>query len=327
MAYELLGKNTTVNLAQADPVQCCLKGKSGTNSMFTCPDNPIRRDIGFCKDFLSQRCAKNWDGYCTLFLQEQGEGDINGQKVDEFLRAALEARFCRLDTTNPNSKCWTRCEMFNPVSPYSTMICKTQGDSAVRSNSDLYNLNTNFPWENKLDTVAPIKIEKCPKVCDVITTEITDSDFILNECLDRGIASDVLMNIAQNIVSNNIKCTNSRMNNFINRYIISIKNPNPDTARLVNTNLLTTSNVRTPNVNTVLPKGKSLSFNPDAGDSFMYQPKVANTRLVNSSPKLQKESFQLPKSKSKRCKRPIIPIALLIMLGVSLYMYSTSREM
>ena len=326
MAYELLGKNTVINLAQADPVQCCLKGKAGTNSMFTCPDNPIRRDIGFCKDFLSQRCAKNWDGYCTLFLQEQADGYVNGQKVAEFLSAALEARFCRLDTTDPNTKCWTRCEMFNPVSPYSTMICKTQGDSVVRSNSDLYNLNTNFPWENKLDTVAPIKIQKCPKVCDTIATEITDDDFILNECLDRGIALETLMNIAQNIVSKGVKCTNTRMNNFIQRYIISIGYPNPDTAKLESTNVLTTSNVRMPNVDPMLPKNKSLSFNPEATDNFMYQPKVSNTMLSKGVPVKQKEGFALSKKNKKKCKGPVIPIVLLLLLGICLYLYYTSNK-
>jgi len=222
--YQFNGEGSVVSLREADPVQCCLSGESGIFSMETCAGNPLRTQVGLCPLFMSERCARNWDGYCDIYLKEQSQNDPNGKKVMEFLKDTLSHKFCRtLDV--PGSYCYTRCETFNPTSPNSAQICRTVGDVVYRPSNKQYNLDTNFNWSGKLNTAEPIKFTGCKKTCDVFPAQgITDDDRVVNECLDRGIGMDIISNLAQNLVASKTPVANKRLKQYIDYYVIGSTN-------------------------------------------------------------------------------------------------------
>ena len=230
--------------SQADPVQCCLKGQ-----MFACPSNPVRRDIELCPLFMGQRCARQWDGYCELYLGERDDENVHGVYSNEFLRNAFEEMFCQL-TASPDSMCYKRCEMFDPVSGTSpsAMVCKTFGDVPYRESYMQYSQDGAFNQSGLLSTASPIKITSCPKQCNIYTN-LTDSNRLLNIVLDRGACPDLVMNLAQNIVSNKIAYSNRSLADFIRRYVIkSGYELTPGFSSIGDSNLLTVDNIRTPAV-------------------------------------------------------------------------------
>jgi len=221
--YQPFSTNDTISLREADPVQCCLTGKSGIFNAETCPENPLRRDIWLCPAFMAQRCASNWDGYCDIYLQEKIGEDATGKAARQFVHDVADERFCKVDNSVPGSTCYSRCEMFNPTAPNSAQVCKLEGDIVYRDSTDLWNLDTNFSWSGKLNTASPIKITACKKKCDTFTAEtLTDSDRVINECLDSGACQEIMQNLAQNIVSRGVKdqVQNKRLKQFIDAYIL-----------------------------------------------------------------------------------------------------------
>jgi hypothetical protein len=256
----------TINSAPAevsDPVACCLR-----DSMFTCVDNPMRNVVGACSQFMSQRCATNWDGKCDLFLSQQDNSDYTGKASSEFLKQVLEAKFCRLDTSNPASHCFEKKTQYNPVAfgPGKGDFDQQEGDFVYRPNNKLLNISTNNFAYGRLDTASPIKIAKCPKTCDLNILNISNDDRALNEALDRGAAQDVIQNIAENLVSAGIKTNNQRLDNFISKFImIPTKGMQPGFSSLGASPYLSTTNIPTPE-NTFLAPGRSYKLDSDIGN-------------------------------------------------------------
>jgi hypothetical protein len=182
-----------------DPVDCCL-------DVFY--DNPPYTDFKkeSCPDFMSQRCARDWDSKCDMYLVKlDGKGEGNS-----FLREVASKRYCRDSNNNKNSSCVTSCENDK---------CSLVKDDIYRNPVNLYNFSKNF-GSLKDNEVSPLKASECKKVCDILNlSSFNDDDRVLNECLDRGSCSDVMMDLSENIVSNNIPYTNRRLKKFINGYI------------------------------------------------------------------------------------------------------------
>ena len=247
--YQFNGEGSVLSLREADPVQCCLSGTTGIFSMETCAGNPLRRQVELCPMFMSERCARNWDGYCDIYLKEQSQSDANGKKVMEFLKDTLSHKFCRtLDV--PGSYCYTRCETFNPTAPNSAQVCQTLGDVVYRDSSKQYNIDTNFNWSGRLNTAEPIKFTSCKKTCDVFPAQgITDDDRVVNECLDRGIGMDIISNLAQNLVSKAVQVQNKRLKQYIDYYVIgqkSFPNLTPGFSSLGASGVVTTQPIAIP---------------------------------------------------------------------------------
>jgi len=211
-----LGENATISLKEADPVNCCLDGY-----FFNCPENPMRFEKGLCNDYMAQRCARNWDNYCDVYLSQLDSKDVNGLASTNFLRASAEAKFCRDDTSNPNAQCVTYCEQMNPLAPGGAVVCKSVGETIYRDQNQLYNISTDFSQSEGLNTTAPLKATSCPKVCDVIQQGSLDNkDRVLNECLDRGVCQGQMMKLAQTLAQNNVPIQNDRLKQFMNQYIV-----------------------------------------------------------------------------------------------------------
>ena len=212
-----LGENNVITQSEADPVHCCLEG-----SYLNCPENPMRFDKDMCTNFMAQRCARNWDSYCDLYITELDNKSVVGKYSGDFLNKAAESKFCRDDTSNPNAHCVTRCELVNPSANGGAIVCKEVGELIYRDKNQFYNISTDFTNTKGLDTTAPLKTASCPKVCDVLNlSSLDDTDRVLNECLQRGTCQTVMMDLAQRVKKNNVNVTNKRLLEFINQYIVS----------------------------------------------------------------------------------------------------------
>lgn len=295
--YRLYGENSTVSLREADPVQCCLSGKSGIFAMETCAGNPLRREIELCPKFMSQRCARNWDDKCDIYLNEQTQADFTGKKASEFLKATASAKFCRVDTSFPGSYCFEKCEQFNPTAPNSAQVCTIEGDVVYRDSSKLYNLDTNYNWSGRLNTAEPIKFTGCKKTCDQMKN-IGEADRVINECLDRGVCGDVISNLAQNIVANNIPFENSRLKNFIERYVIGTQAGaaqgviTPGSSSLGAANTVTSRPVAVPAVNPYLQPDNTYVIQKNTGN-FSPQPIYNQSGSVAQQPAPVTEPFHM----------------------------------
>ena len=275
-SYQSYGENATVKLSEADPVQCCLKGRFNQ-----CPGNPSRFQVGLCENYMAQRCARGWDQYCDLYLTEKDGDDFTGKAANKFLRDAALAKFCRNDTTAPGSYCFTKCDSFNPVGTTSAQVCNTWGDIVFRDTNELYNIDTNYNWSGKLNVPSPIKFSGCKKVCDVFNlADFTDDDRVINECLTRGACQDVMVNIAENAISTGQSVKNSRLKDFIARLVVSTKGETtPAQSSLGASPQITTAPVTVPAVSpTIIPgSGQSIAM-PTAVDV------AANPTIVGNNP-------------------------------------------
>ena len=182
-----------------DPADCCL------DQSFTSV-----RPVGFskekCPDFMAQRCAREWDSKCDSYLLQ-----LDGYRTgNSFVRETSLKRYCRGSNNNNNSSCVKKCE---------NGMCTSVDEDTYKNPDKLYELSKNF-GSLKDDEVSPLKSGECKQECDMLNlSSFGDDDRVLNECLDRGSCGDVMMELSENIVSNNIPYTNRRLKKFIDGYI------------------------------------------------------------------------------------------------------------
>ncbi len=181
------------------PEDCCIKNI---------------HDTGFklekCPDYMSQRCARNWDDKCDIYmLQLDDKRDGN-----DFINLVASKKYCR--SVGGNGTC---------VNSYKDGIYVEENESAYTNPQNLLSVSNNF--ENLRDFVVegkaeitPLKAGKCDKKCDILNlANFGNDDRVLNECLDRGSCQEVMMNLAENLTINNIDVKNERMKKFIKGYI------------------------------------------------------------------------------------------------------------
>lgn len=291
--YQTFGKNMNIENRYADPVQQCLPG-----NFFNGAENPLRYDIGRCNMFMGERCARQWDGYCDVFLNQQEQADMTGKAANKFLLEALSSQFCQLDSSmkGVSETCYTKCEQMDPLAPDSAMVCETDGDYVYRNTDKMYNIDTQFNALGRLSTASPIRIGKCPKVCNLFSEEkLSNNNRVLNECLDRGIGMDILVNIAKNAISQNVKITNDRFNNFIQKFVITNSNNlQPGYSSLGASPVLTTQERAMPAVNPyIIPNQNYLvTDNTNFGPQMVEANKIKSMTEENALEPSVKEGFK-----------------------------------
>ena len=290
---------TPVMQNEADPAHCCLEG-----SYLNCPENPMKGDVTMCINYMAQRCARNWDTMCDMYLVQQDEKNISGKYSDQFLTKVAESKYCRDDTENPNSHCITKCELLNPTAPDGAVTCRSIGETIYRDKNNFYNISTNFAQNEGLDTTAGLKVAGCPVVCDVFSLSALDNnDRVLNECLDRGTCQGIMMNLSRQANEKKIPITNTRLQNFINYYIMSNATTQPAQAAALGGNapVITTQPITipgpvvqaaknattllTPTAQGVVPT-ETFNFEHPSKEPFKFQTtnsqKPFLTKLINS---------------------------------------------
>ena len=303
--YSTFQNNVPVKTYLADPVQDCIAG-----NFFNGADNPLRYNIGRCTTFMSQRCGRQWDGYCDIYLGEQNKSDFTGKASNEFLTAALDSQFCRINNDLPGSEntCYTRCEQMDPLAPDSAMICSTDGDFIYRKSDKMYNIDTQYNALGKLSTPEPIRMAACPKVCDKFTPELlSNENRVLNECIDRGIAMDALVNIAENAIAAGVQITNERFVRFIKSFVLTKADGlKPGFSSLGASPMLTTVQRAVPAIDPVIKKNdkymlsNSTLFGPQLDSSnankfkTMTKEEALNPKVINKAFAFGAKQVQVP---------------------------------
>jgi uncharacterized Fe-S cluster-containing protein len=206
-----LDKMNTLQYSK-DPADCCL-------DLFY--ENPNYTDFKkeSCPEFMAQRCARNWDSKCDMYLVKLDDK----RDGNSFVRDVASKRYCRGSNNDKNSSCVTSCENDK---------CSLVKDDIYKNPVKLYEFSKNF-GSLKDNQKSPLKAGECKKVCDILNlSSFEDNDRVLNECLDRGSCGDIMMNLSENIVYNNIPYKNRRLKKFINGYIAE-ENTNLQTRVLV----------------------------------------------------------------------------------------------
>ncbi len=320
--YYTFGEKSKISKRQTDPVQCCLNGKDGYFAAEVCPENPLRRDVWLCPAFMAQRCARNWDKYCDIYLEERKGEDFTGKAANEFIRQAAETKFCRVDEAQ-DGFCYERCEMFNPTANSSAKVCKTEGNVTYRESDKLYNLDTDYSSSGKLNYASPLKIKGCKKICDIFNLQdLTNEDKVLNECLDRGVCSDILTNVAMNLSSKNVPVQNERLRSFMNKLIP--KPGQPGYANLGASGIITNTQVATPAVDAVIPTNVEMTM-PDVANTTVEPSKEQTNQMIMGQPIT--ESFRyLRNSRSQETSSNVMTRFLIICAIAALcYYYKTKK--
>jgi hypothetical protein len=281
------GENSPITQREADPVHCCLSG-----SYLNCPENPMKYDLEMCTNFMADRCARQWDSYCDLYITELDGKSVTGKYSSPWLDRAAESKYCRDDTSNPNSHCITKCELVNPSGNGGAIVCSNEGETIYRDKNQFYNISTNFAENAGLDSTSPLKATKCPKTCDLFSaTGFDNTDRIMNECLDRGVCQPILMNLAEKVVQNNIPVTNDRFRDFINRFILTNKATQPSLAASLGGNapIITTQPNTVAGANVTLPV-QAPSGTVGGKEGFQYPPDVVSQHIRQEQPMQQVET-------------------------------------
>ena len=229
-----------------DPADCCLEGGSCSNF-----------DKGNCYELMVQRCARNWDSKCDVYLLRL-DGSRDG---NEFVRDVASKRYCRDKNNDKNSSCVTTCD--------SNGTCSLVGDDSYKNPLKLYDISKKFS-SLKDNEISPLKTSQCKQVCDILNlSSLGDTDRVLNECLDRGSCGDVIMSLSENVVSNNIPYTNRRLKKFIDGYIAQDTNNNLQTRVLVGGKnpQITTKPITVPGPSVTLP----LKLKPTSPSGFIKE--------------------------------------------------------
>lgn len=245
-----------------------------TKDYFSASNNPLINQKGLCTSVMSRKCASDWDDSCRTYSKIE-------RNPDEFFKQALISQFCNLSN---KKTCYNVCQKSNPLSSDSELTCQTNGDQVYRDDYTQFNIDTQF---NSLSIPSPIKIAPCPKVCDSITdNNVSENNNILNECLDRGIAFDVLINIAQNAISSNIKVTNRRFKKFIKKFVIMPGNSLiPGYSSLGASPMLTTLNINTPAVDAKIKKNNKYNMMSTVGPQMNQKVEKFRYQEVNDGPR------------------------------------------
>jgi hypothetical protein len=118
----------------------------------------------------------------------------------------------------PGSKCSLMCESFLPQGQSSVEICETVGTLNYLNTKNEYDMAGNFPQSSRLNPISPLYLDRCPETCDAknLTPDaLTPDDKVLNKCIENGLCTTVLSDLAYNVVKNNIPVTNPAFKKFI----------------------------------------------------------------------------------------------------------------
>ena len=184
-----------------DPVDCCLPGAFLSGNFQTA-------QLDMCPDFMSQRCARSWDGKCDLYYQSLG--DIND--VRDFLSKSLDKKFCHLAA---NSKCTIQCQPFDPIAQTTAKVCTYLGTEPVKDRADELDIGYYLPVNMSPDYMGP-----CYQTCDVIAPDQIDpNDPLINKVMDIGYRSKVLTELCRISLETKTPISNPRLQMYCDQLV------------------------------------------------------------------------------------------------------------
>lgn len=184
-----------------DPVDRCLPGAFLSDKFQTA-------QLDMCPDFMSQRCARDWDSKCDLYF----ESLENINEVRDFLSKTLSKKFCRLAD---DSKCTIECQPFDPIAQSTAKVCTYLGSEPLRDRMDNLDIGYYFPVN-----MSPDYMGKCMQTCDVVApNKIDEHDPIIDKILNIGYRSQVLTQLCQLSLDSKTPISNPRLQSYCTQLV------------------------------------------------------------------------------------------------------------
>jgi len=159
-----------------------------------------------CHQFMSQRCAQKWDGFCEYFFRENGPDGSNSKQTlnpiahpwelkygipqtqtlgEHMLRNTAELKYCTF------SDCDEKTVSFNPLDPNSVKITQQSG--------------------------------ACIPTC-TINPKTIDSDPVMDRLLENPmVAPATIINICNTMRNNNIDISNTKIGKVCQVYFDNLQ--------------------------------------------------------------------------------------------------------
>lgn len=190
---------------QNDPLQMCMMESMDRKFEFGgAVGNQTGAKSRKCQQYMAERCAKNWDGFCEYFYRNHNDisvnpisrpwevdygFDISRTTGENLLRNTAEVKYCSFPTCQPQT------ESFNPV--------------GLGSNTLTY---TN----------------QCTPSCTVDPTSI-DTDPVMNRLLEKPlVAAGTLVNICNTSRYKGIDLSGTRIGQFCDAYQTELQKLNQE---------------------------------------------------------------------------------------------------
>ena len=191
--YSTFGTSTYVD----DPVNSCLPG----NFL----DNPKVAEMGLCSEYMSQRCANNWDDKCSLYANTIND-DV---KQRDFFRDVAGKKYCQL---SPDSDCSIMCQPFDPIAQSSVKVCKYVGSETLKD----VNASVDIGWYYPVN-ISPAYMGSCRQICNKMNPkDIKQDDPVINSLLKYGYGNDILTNICQLAETSGASINHTGLSTFCN---------------------------------------------------------------------------------------------------------------
>jgi hypothetical protein len=210
--YATLGQITKKSTWKNDPNEALTMCLTDTMDKYFVYGGEINHFAGTksvnCHEYMAQRCADNWDGYCEYFYRENGptgqwpnnklylnpinrpweeKVGIAQQKTmgEHLLRNTAEVKYCKFERCRSNC-CPATTQPFNPISA---------NTPAIQSNPS-----------------------NCIPVCTVDPKTI-NSDPVMNRILENPtVAAGTIINICNNSKNRGIDLSNTKIGKLCDAY-------------------------------------------------------------------------------------------------------------
>jgi len=183
------GKTSCKITPNSDPLTYCLVNTLDSKFQHGGQANALGPQSRKCQNFMAQRCANNWDGFCEYYYRHHGPGSdtwpntkpwpntsLNGVTSslsigEQLLQNAARLRFCDL------GGCAVKQEKFDPIDPNSPYIPTNIAMGLDCTESKCFPRCVKIDPKTIDDDPVMIRMLENPKVC---------ADTLVNICNNAG---------------------------------------------------------------------------------------------------------------------------------------------
>lgn len=231
-------KPSDVPIDEVDLSATCLPGyffnAAGAGSIYAGSSRPME----YCPNLMSQRCGTDgkWDQNCQSYFDS-----LSKPSKDRFMKMIAQIKYCVLSKDPTNKNCTIMCEKANPMSADGSNMCTIVGNANWRfpSNGDSIHptapppINEYKKMEGELNfrgsfqdvgnynpiQIQPVMIGACGLTCNQID-QIDNNDFVMNYIVTSNCANDILVLLARELISKNLKSKNDNFQKWIDTNMV-----------------------------------------------------------------------------------------------------------
>ena len=170
--YASIGHMKTKKQAEEDQLSCCLPG-----GFMNCKNGDYPYTLATCPEYMSERCAKNWDDNCTIYA----ESLTIREDQDRFLSKVADKRYCKVEDDNSLFFANEYQQLSNPQDPDSPEFSEWKGPQVYYKETGTCSLGPTY-FMPATDNRTCVKLD--PKKIK--------GEFPIKQCLRQNTCNDVV---------------------------------------------------------------------------------------------------------------------------------------